>query len=440
MLTASLIAAALIGAPFSPRAIVPVASTDVAIAVKPAAFNPTATQRRHTAGITVTPAVAGTLTVVVESGAGRTVATLVDRRPVAAGSTVRATWSGAGAADGTYGVHVQLVPAAGAPADAVAPVVVDTHRPRVVLATLHPSNTASGPVAVRVALGDLSGVARTDLAVASQVGVPIGRQPLEVAADGRSASLRWNLRLRSRLLLPGVFRVVARAVDGAGNVGLSHTRIVRVRRPVKARVIYSVPDAGRVVALTFDDCFDGASMLRIVRAFKAAGAHTTFFCNGVNIAGNASAMRAAVAAGDTIGSHTWSHPQMPRLPLEEQVSQIQGDVDRWWQIDRVSPSPFFRPPYGLFNSTTVAAAGRAGFRWIVLWDVDPSDYLSPAPSVIVQHVASHVRRGSIVVMHCEPHTAAAASDLIAAVRARGLRPVSLAEMLGRSAYLSGPSG
>ena len=45
MLAASLILAALIGSPFMPRAVVPVASTAVTTAVTPAAFNPQATAR-----------------------------------------------------------------------------------------------------------------------------------------------------------------------------------------------------------------------------------------------------------------------------------------------------------------------------------------------------------------------------------------------------------
>lgn len=440
MIAASLIVAALIGAPFAPRSVVPVPSADVAVAVAPMVFDPRSSARAHQATIRVTPAADGVLAVVVESGTGSIVETLAAADPASAGRTRTWTWDGGGAADGTYGIHVTLAKAAGGVADAVVPVTIDSRAPRVALARLRPSGTARGPIRLRAGVRDLSGASSATLEVLSQVGVPVGSVRIPVERGKTSIDATWNLRLGGRLLLPGVFRVRLRVADRAGNVGVSKGRLLRIRRPVQAEVIYSLREAGPVVALTFDDCFSGRAMRRIVRSFHRAGAHTTFFCNGTNILGNADAMRAAIAAGDTIGSHTWSHPQMPRLPYAEQVSQIQGDVDRWWQIGRVSPSPFFRPPYGLFNAATVRAAGAAGFRWVVLWDVDPSDYLHPSPAELVRHVATHARAGSIVVMHVEPNTAAAVPDLIAAVRAKGLEPVSLDEMLGRASYLSATSG
>ena len=171
-------------------------------------------------------------------------------------------------------------------------------------------------------------------------------------------------------------------------------------------------------------------------AFRAAKAQTTFFCNGVNVRDNTSADRAAIAAGNTIGSHTWLHPQMPTLSYGEQMSQIRGDVDAWWKVAKVSPAPFFRPPYGLHNATTLRAAGDAGFAWTVLWDVDPSDYLTPPPGELVQRVVSKARKGSIVVMHANANTAATVPQLIRAVRAQGLEPKSLDQMFGASAYLA----
>ena len=127
---------------------------------------------------------------------------------------------------------------------------------------------------------------------------------------------------------------------------------------------------------------------------------------------------------------------MPTLSYGEQVSQIRGDVDAWWKVAKVSPAPFFRPPYGLHNATTLRAAGDAGFAWTVLWDVDPSDYLTPPPGELVQRVVSKARKGSIVVMHANANTAATVPQLIRAVRAKGLEPKSLDQMFGASAYLA----
>lgn len=436
MVAASLIIAALMGAPFAPRAVVPVSSPVVSATVVPAAFNPQATARAHTASITITPAAAGTATTVVESPTGVVVETLGTNTPVTANTPVEYTWAATGATDGTYGVHVRLTDAQGVTSETVVPVTVDTIAPKVSFGALRPALTKRGPIALRAATDDPSGAGAIRVDVSSQTDVVIGSTDLAVGTDGASGVADWNLRLRKRLLLPGVFKLRATITDRAGNIGTSDLRLLRVQRPVTTKIIYSLPDAGNVVALTFDDCGSNRDLQRIVSAFRAAKAKTTFFCNGVNVRDNVSADRSAVANGNTIGSHTWLHPQMPTLSYAEQASQIQGDVDIWWQVARSAPTPFFRPPYGLHNATTLRAAGDAGFAWTILWDVDPSDYLTPAPSELVQHVVSHARKGSIVVMHANSNTAATVPAMIRAVRAKGLEPKSIDEMFGAAAYLA----
>ena len=436
MVAASLILAALMGAPFSPRAVVPVTSAAVAASVQPAAFNPSATARAHVAKITIIPAIAGTATTVIENQTGAIVETLGTAVPVVAATPIEYTWAGTGVADGVYGIHTTLTDAQGVVSETVVPVTIDTTAPGVSLGALRPALTKRGPVALRAATDDLSGAASIRVDVASQTDVPIGSADVAVGADGTSGATDWNLRLRKRLLLPGVYRLRATITDRAGNIGTSDARLLRVDRAVTTRIIYSLPDAGNVIALTFDDCGSNRDFQRIVSAFRAAKAQTTFFCNGVNVRDNSSADRAAIAAGNTIGSHTWLHPQMPTLSYGEQVSQIRGDVDAWWKVAKVSPAPFFRPPYGLHNATTLRAAGDAGFAWTVLWDVDPSDYLTPPPGELVQRVVSKARKGSIVVMHANANTAATVPQLIRAVRAKGLEPKSLDQMFGASAYLA----
>ena len=436
MVAASLILAALLGAPFSPRAVVPVNSAAVAASVQPAAFNPTATARAHVATITITPAVDGTATTVVESETGAIVETLATAAPVTAGTPVTYTWAANDAADGTYGIHTSLTDAQGVVSQSVVPVTVDTTAPTVSFGGLRPALTKRGPVALRAGTDDPSGASSIRIEVSSQTDVPIGSTDVAVGADGASGTTDWNLRVRKRLLLPGVFRLRATITDGAGNIGTSAPRLLRVDRAVTTRIIYSLPDAGNVIALTFDDCGSNRDLQRIVTAFRAAKAQATFFCNGVNVRDNVSADRSAIAAGSTIGSHTWLHPELPSLPYGEQVSQIRGDVDAWWKVAKVSPAPFFRPPYGLHNATTLRAAGDAGFAWTVLWDVDPSDYLTPAPGELVRRVVQNARKGSIVVMHANSNTAATVPQLIRAVRAQGLEPKSLDQMFGASAYLA----
>jgi peptidoglycan/xylan/chitin deacetylase (PgdA/CDA1 family) len=96
--------------------------------------------------------------------------------------------------------------------------------------------------------------------------------------------------------------------------------------------------------------------------------------------------------------------------------------------------PYCRPPYGDYNGSTVAASGAAGFTRVILWDVDPQDWSAPGAGVIAQRVLSHVRPGSIVVMHLRGQTAAALPAILRGLRARGYKAVSLPELFRAAGY------
>ncbi len=440
MYATPLLLAALLSAPFTTRLVVPVVNTNVAIVAVPVVFNPTATARARVTTIVVNAQMAGTLTIRVESEWGITIKPLLSYATVAAGSEATVTWDGAGVVDGQYAIRATLIDATGVSSEAIAAVTVDTTPPIVTLAPVVPATTARGPVVLRARASDISDLRTVVLTIDSQLGRRLGTVPMLLGDDRASAAIAWTLRLRKRLLLPGVYTLTTTATDGAGNVGVSPPRILRVQRAVHNQIIYSLRDLGPVVALTFDDCVRGSDWLRIIRAFKAAKAHTTFFCNGVHVRSNPDVARAAVAGGHTIGSHTWAHPWMTRLSAADQNSQIAGDQEIWWQVARVSPAPFFRPPYGDHNAVTRSEAGKRGFAYTVLWDVDPSDYLNPPAGVLVDRVTRHARAGSIVVMHANANTAAAVPALIRALRNRGLEPKSLDEMFRTGAYLTPANG
>lgn len=435
-LATTLIVAALVGSPFAPRAVVPVTSPAVAVTATPSAFNPEASARASKTVIALIPSAAGTLSVDVVTAAGTIQDNLLPATPVTVGSTTTLDWHGKGVADGTYGIQATLVDTTGVTSQSVTAVVVDSTAPSVRLAALGSGQTAVGPVAIRATSRDATSLTRMTLTVESQLGVVLGTLSVPVNVDGRRAALDWNLRLRKRLLLPGAYHLRLTGVDSAGNVGRSEARVLRVDRAVKNTIVYSLREAGPVIGLAFDDCVSEQAWLSIIRSFRAAKAHTTFFCNGVNVRSNPTAARATLAGGHTIGSHTWGHPELPSLSRSEQLNQLKGDKEIWWRVAKASPMPFFRPPYGLHNATTDGAAGSEGFAYSVLWDVDPSDYLTPPPGVLIDKVTQQSRAGSIVVLHVNANTAAAVPELIRALRRRGLEPKSLDEMFGVSAYLA----
>jgi peptidoglycan/xylan/chitin deacetylase (PgdA/CDA1 family) len=435
VLAAVAVGLTLFAAPAAPVPITPVTSAAVSAQVAPAAFDPAATPQANRATVTVVAQAAGTLQVDVVTAGGIVVAPLLAPTAVTAGQTQALKWDGAGVRDGHYVVRARLTDAAGVAHDALTPVTLDSADPVVTAPAPAPAVTAKGPVRVRATADDLSGAVAMRLVVESQLGVEIGRVKMPAPVDGASERV-WNLRIKGRLLLPGVYRLRVAVDDAVGRRGLGDPQLLRVERAVASTQIYRLPEAGAKVALTFDDCLDTGPWLQLLAALRRARVKGSFFCNGVNVRANPGAARRTVAEGHTIGSHTWAHTWMTKEAPGEQRSQIAGDREIWWSVAKASPAPFFRPPYGDVDQGARASAGAEGMAWIVLWDVDPSDYLKPAPGVLVDRVVSKARTGSIVVLHVEANTAVAVPGMVRGLRARGLEPVSLDELFGAASSLS----
>ncbi len=92
---------------------------------------------------------------------------------------------------------------------------------------------------------------------------------------------------------------------------------------------------------------------------------------------------------------------------------------------------YFSPHKGEFNNA-VLQASRAQGHELVLWSVDTIDWQNPTPQRIIQRVLSRVGPGDIVLMHPTQSTAEALTALIAGVRAKGLRLVTLNQLLSPS--------
>jgi peptidoglycan-N-acetylglucosamine deacetylase len=232
---------------------------------------------------------------------------------------------------------------------------------------------------------------------------------------------------------PGLYRVSLTVTDEAGNSTTTSEQVFRDYRPAPAKVWRHVSGAGKRIALTFDDGGAGPwqSMLGTLKKY---GMHATFFPLGPYVAASPALARRCLAEGNAIGSHGWTHTEMTKQSFAQVRSEFVRSAAPWWSAAKATPVQYCRPPYGSYNSTTVAAAGSAGFSRIILWDVDPQDWREPGPAAIAAHVLSHVHSGAIVCMHLRPQTAAALPAILAGLKSRGYRCVSLPELFRAAGY------
>ena len=98
-----------------------------------------------------------------------------------------------------------------------------------------------------------------------------------------------------------------------------------------------------------------------------------------------------------------------------------------------APFPrLFRPPYGLWDSTTLALLHR--YRMLmVLWTIDTGDYRRPGVQAIVDAAVSGVKPGAIILLHDaggeRSQTVAALPKIITELRGRGYRFATVPQLL-----------
>jgi peptidoglycan/xylan/chitin deacetylase (PgdA/CDA1 family) len=196
------------------------------------------------------------------------------------------------------------------------------------------------------------------------------------------------------------------------------------------------------VALTFDDG-PGPSTAEAVRRLDALHVPATFFLIGEHIAPYRSVLPLEARAG-AIGGHTFHHVQLTALSWVDGGHEI---ADTGKAITGVTHQAvrLLRPPLGSRNPG-VDAVARAEGVLEVLWDIDVGDIEGASPDKVVATVSRHAKPGSIVLMHENaPQTLESLDPIVAAIRAKHLRPVTVPELMAldppsRQQLTAGPRG
>jgi peptidoglycan/xylan/chitin deacetylase (PgdA/CDA1 family) len=188
--------------------------------------------------------------------------------------------------------------------------------------------------------------------------------------------------------------------------------------------------AGRAVAIGFDDG-PAAATPAFVSMLERARAKATFFMIGRQVTPSYRAtLLRELRDGDALGDHSFNHPDLTRsgdvyTELHSTLAAIRSQTG-------YTPC-VFRPPYGAYDSSVLDIARSLGLA-TVLWNDDPRDWALPGTGSIVRQVLAQVRPGSIIISHDgggpRGETLAAYPSIIAGLRARGYRILTIPELLG----------
>ena len=393
----------------------------IALRVDQPLFSPNGDGRMDDTTITAEVDLPSTLEIQVVSSSGQIVRSWVEAATPSAPATVvwdGRTEDGQPADDGEHTIRAHDAGPAGISGEGSAAVAVDTRPPsfrwlgarpgwrRPLVRFRFRSGDASGPLAVRV---DVDGV--LDRAAEAEI-------------DPGAGSMSW----RSGNLFPGNYAVRFRIADRAGNVASEGPFPFVVERPMRGRTWSSVPEAGPRVALTIDDCHYTQAWARMLNTLRDQKAGATFFCPGLMIARNPGLARRTIRDGHAIGAHGWDHAALTTQPYAGVLRRLRLDAAALRRATGHTTAPYFRPPYGAVNRAVVRAAGQTSHPRVIMWDVDTSDWTSPGVGTIVSRAVRGAKRGSIILLHTKPQSAAALPAIISGLRDRGLEPVGLPEL------------
>ncbi len=232
----------------------------------------------------------------------------------------------------------------------------------------------------------------------------------------------------------GFFTRIA-TLGGTGKGSFGYAERVAENEAINRTLSYApaVIAAGaqhREIALTFDDG-PGPYTPEVVSVLAKYGVPATFFEIGEQEQYFNQGTSEIVSHGWVIGDHTETHPQMSQLSQADQRRQL---LDETANIGRYgAPFPrLFRPPYGVWNSTTLSLLRK--YRMLmVLWSVDTNDYTMPGVDSIVHTAVSGAKPGAIILMHDgggnRQETVDALPTIIKDLRAQGYKLVTVPRLL-----------
>ena len=215
----------------------------------------------------------------------------------------------------------------------------------------------------------------------------------------------------------GIARVVEIDTTGGPGFGFEHFKQLDFLRD-------------KEVVLTFDD---GPWLVNTPSVLKTLADQCTtgiFFSIGKHATYYPEILKQVLAAGHTVGSHTWSHATLTNKKLTEQ--QRKDEIEKGfsavkWALGGVSPAPFFRFPALQHPPEMVTYLGTRNIAMFSC-DLDSFDFKARNPQQVIDVTMKKLDKlgKGIILMHdFHKHTAEALPELLSKLKAGGYKVVKM---------------
>lgn len=190
------------------------------------------------------------------------------------------------------------------------------------------------------------------------------------------------------------------------------------------------------VALTFDDGPSPETTPPLLHLLKKLSVPAMHFVVGAKAASHPHLIKDILAQGHELGNHSMRHDSFLMLKssanLAEEIAKCQGVLESFGILPLA-----FRPPVGIVNPRLRKQLLKLGM-YCITFSRRGRDWGNRKVKGIAYRIVNRVRPGDIIMLHdCLPKGDASVEqwlgeveETIAGIRAKGLRIVRLAELIG----------
>lgn len=200
----------------------------------------------------------------------------------------------------------------------------------------------------------------------------------------------------------------------------------------KYEIIESKDTDKKEIALTFDDWGTDYKVTQILDILREYDVKSTFFLRTNGVERNPNLARAIVEEGHEVANHTYSHPIITDLTLEEIQQEVVKSHQVLTEAIQQQPAMLFRPPTGEIDDKSAKIVAAAGYPSIILYDVTSLDWdVSVSAEQITSTILKETGNGSIILLHLldEINTAEALPAVIQELKQRGYTFVKITDWM-----------
>lgn len=228
-------------------------------------------------------------------------------------------------------------------------------------------------------------------------------------------------------------------VVAAGRTGYVNSWYTRLTGGAASTAVSRGNTGSKRVALTFDAGSDLGYTESIITTLEEYSVIASFGLTGdwVNAYPDYAAWIAA--DGHQLLNHTLNHLSYtgastgagPISPAKR-LAQIVANENIIINATGVGCAPYWRPPYGDYDSGVLRDVGALGYSISTMWTVDSMGWAGWSASDIYTRVMNNSGNGAIVLMHVgsASEDAIALDDMIRSFKARGYRFGTVAQVIG----------